>query len=373
MQELIFEIINNLPTECVYVTFQSEMLRTRIRCYSNLCNRSILQFAEVMNKAFACNNVSVYNIEAYIIEDELLFSRTVERLNLMDSVDTEVVERFNEKMVSTSVLKRSEDGNYYLMQCYEYFLYIFDKCNRRCYMIVKNNKKAITMVNILLLTPYLMYGDLFAVHGGLVNKGDRNVLISNSSLGGKTTFAILFASNGWNIITEETTYITRRGAILPYNIRNYFNIRLGTYLTFRDYFLEKNVVNEAFLKMADLDEDQWFAYGKQSQMALDFDILGTYLSNPHMYISHFLKVSINKNQQLDIQACLPKESVDSFMDLSLGPTVMLFEELLDFVICDQGQRRKDLEKIFNSTHNYLLHSGFDYKKQFKVIVEQVGL
>ena len=114
-------------------------------------------------------------------------------------------------------------------------------------MLIKPNKKSLTMVNILLLTPYLMYGNLYAVHGGLVNKNNYNILINNSSLGGKTTFALLFATHGWNIITEETTYINSEGSILPYNIRNYFNIRAGTYLAFKDFFLNKNIIHDDFL------------------------------------------------------------------------------------------------------------------------------
>ena len=118
---------------------------------------------------------------------------------------------FNVATANTSYAKCTQDYNYYLMKCYDYFIYVFDKKNKRCFMLIKNNKKALTMINILILTPYLMYGELFAVHGGLVNKDDKNILINNSSLGGKTTFAILFASNKWDIITEETTYITNSG------------------------------------------------------------------------------------------------------------------------------------------------------------------
>lgn len=373
MRCIIEEIKNLLSDNCFETVLISHQLRTCIKCYTNLCCSQIVDFSKVLNKTFECNEIPENKLDAHILEDDALFSRVLCKLEDTTLTQTKAVKKFNESTVSTSLARCSEDGNYYIMRCYDYFIYIFDKINRQCYMIVKNNNKAITMINILLLTPYLMYGELFAVHGGLVSKGDKNILISNSSLGGKTTFAILFATHDWNIVTEETTYITKKGVILPYNIRNYFNIRVGTYLAFKDYFVSRNVIDEKFLMMEQLDNNQLFDYGKESQLSVDFSILGKSMNVENRYISHFLKVSIQKNRNLDIKRCSPLDSVNAFLELSLAPTVLLFEELLDYRITDKDHRKKELEIIFEHTDSFMLTSGLDYKVQFENILKNMEI
>ena len=136
-------------------------------------------------------------LDAYIINDDDIYIKVLNYMSNSSLILTKGLNDFNVATANTSYAKCTQDYNYYLMKCYDYFIYVFDKKNKRCFMIIKNNKKALTMINILILTPYLMYGELFAVHGGLVNKDDKNILINNSSLGGKTTFAILFANNNY--------------------------------------------------------------------------------------------------------------------------------------------------------------------------------
>ena len=373
MRRIIEEIKNLLSDNCFEAVLISHQLRTCIKCYTSLYCSQMAEFSEVLNKTFECNEIPENKLETYILEDDSLFSKVFGKLEDTTLTQTNAVKKFNESTVSTSLARCSEDRNYYIMRCYDYFIYIFDKINRQCYMIIKNNNKAITMINILLFSPYLMYGELFAVHGGLVSKGDKNILISNSSLGGKTTFAILFAAHDWNIVTEETTYITKKGVILPYNVRNYFNIRVGTYLAFKDYFASRNVINEKFLKMEHLDNNQLFDYGKESQLSVDFAILGKNMNVENRYISHFLKVSIQKNQDMDIKRCSPLGSVNAFLELSLAPTVLLFEELLDYKITDKDYRKKELEIIFEHIDSFMLTSGLDYKVEFNNILKNMEI
>ena len=224
MKELIHEIENSLGNIKCKTTLYNNSLNTKIRCYSDFCSKDVVDFSNAFNCLFKNKKSSNNLIDVLINENDTLFDNVLDMLNNSgDFIETDKIKKFNEATITTSIAKCTKDKNIYILKCYDYFIYIFDKKEKKCYILVKNNKKAITMINILLLTPYLMYGELFAVHGGLVNRDNTNLLINNSSLGGKTTFAILFATHNWNIITEETTYITSNGIVLPYNIRNYFN------------------------------------------------------------------------------------------------------------------------------------------------------
>lgn len=358
---------NNNITE-----LKNNKLNTKIICYSDLCKDKILEFSNVFNNLFK-NNSSDNKIVAKIIQDNDLFSMASSYLNEEDLIETKVIKDFNLATITTSLAKCTKDKNFYILRCYEYFIYIFDKNNKNCYMIIKNNKKAITMVNILLLTPYLMYGELYAIHGGLVSNGKENILINNSSLGGKTTFALLFALNNWDIITEETTYITKDGIIFPYNIRNYFNIRVGTYLTFKDYFIKKGIINEQFLKMEGQSNQELFAYGKENQFSIDFDKIGKIIELKKMKITHSLKVSIENRNNIDITKCSSLENVKSFLELSLAPTVLLFKELFDYYQIDKNNRFNELTNIFINTQSFILKSNFDYKNNYKFIINKINI
>lgn len=367
MKNLIVELEKEILNINEKITFKNNKLDTHVYTTKNNYYEDLTNFSNAFNKLF--NNSNDSNIlNCYIINNEKLFSKALYYLDVDSLVSTEGIDKFNEATFNTSYARCTKDYNYYIMKCYEYFIYIFDKNNKRCFMLIRNNKKALTMINILILTPYLMYGELFAVHGGLINRNNTNVLINNSSLGGKTTFAILFASNGWNIITEETTYIKNTGEILPYNIRNYFNIRVGTYLNFEDYFKNKGIIIDNFLQMKEKSDLELFDIGKKNQESIDFIKLGTFKELKNNYISFSLKVAIKKDQKFTINQCSSVENINSFLELSLAPTVLLFKELLNYNNIDKSARKNQLEKIFNNTKSYRIDSGFYYKQHFNEIV-----
>ncbi len=372
MNNLIIEIDNNLGKICSTETLFNEQLNTTIISYSKLYSKSLSSFSRAFNSLFEDNNKCNNCIEAVVIENIKLFNMAESIFN-NDNFYTKTLgtEEFNKATVTTSLAKCSKDKRFYIMKCYDYFIYIFDRLNKKCYMLIKNNKKSLTMVNILLLTPYLMYGELFAIHGGLVNKDNNNILINNASLGGKTTMALLFASKGWNIITEETTYINAEGIILPYNIRNYFNIRLGTYLALENFFRNRGIINEEFLSLKDKTDEERFDYGKQSQFSIDFDALGTNLNNNNSKITHFLKVSINKNKNFSMKECDCFDNVKAFLDLSLAPTVLLFQDILNYKVVNKDMRINILKKICLNARCYTLDTSFDYIKYYDYIIEQL--
>lgn len=367
MKKLIIDLENEIRNNNKKIILKNCKLNTNIYTTQNNYFDDLINFSNAFNKLFnSFNDSNILN--CYIISNDTLFLNALNCLNKDSLISSKGLNSFNEATFNTSLAKCSKDLNYYIIKCYEYFIYIFDKNKKRCFMLIKNDKKVLTMINILLLTPYLMYGELFAVHGGLVNKGNKNVLINNSSLGGKTTFAILFASNGWAIITEETTYIKNTGEILPYNIRNYFNIRVGTYLNFEDYFKSKKIIIDKFLTMRGKSSKELFEKGKIGQESIDFSSIGTFKELSEKYISYSLKVSIQKDKNFSIIKCSSIENVNSFLELSLAPTVLLFKELLNYDKIDSYSRRIKLEKIFDNTKSYKIDSDFTYKEHFDEIL-----
>lgn len=371
MNDILKEIVQYNDKNEININLKNSKLFTHIKCYSTICKTKLIEFSNSFNKLFEANHNSENILNATIIENEVLFERVNIFFNNSPLEETDSIKKFNIATITTSKAKCTEDNRFYILKCYDYFIYIFDKKKKSCYMIIKNNIKAITMVNILLLTPYLMYGELYAVHGGLVSNGTYNILINNSSLGGKTTFALLFASNNWNIITEETTYITKNGNILPYNIRNYFNIRVGTYLTFKDYFIKKGILNNEFLKMKNKTNEELFDYGKKNQFSIDFDKIGQNIKFTKMKITHSIKVSIEKRNDIQITKCSPTENVNAFLELSLAPTVLLFQELLNYNEINKEKRQEELNNIFKNTKSFILKSNFNYKEKFAYIIKNI--
>lgn len=372
MQTIIKEIEKNIKLSNKKIEFRNNKLNTIIHTSENIFYDDLKNFSKAFNELFKSNKNNIIKLNAYIINNDNLYSKVLQFMNDKSLVLTKGIIDFNKATIATSCAKCTQDFNYYIIKCYEYFIYVFDKREKRCFMLIKNNKKALTMINILILTPYLMYGEMFAVHGGLVNKNDKNILINNSSLGGKTTFAILFACNNWDIITEETTYITNDGKILPFNIRNYFNIRVGTYLNFYDYFKSKKILIDEFINMKDKTLIELYEAGKKNQQSIDFDKIGKFKNLKSEYITISLKVSIQKDKQFTIDTCSPIENVNSFLELSLAPTVLLFKEILDYNNkIDIDSREKQLKKIFNNTKSYKIISGFDYKEHFNEIIDKL--
>lgn len=366
MIELINQIEKIIMNFKVKYTLKSYELTTNILKDTTKFDNELNDFSIAFNNLFT-GGFSKNTINNYIIENDYLFNLADITLNNDDLVTTKALDDFNSATHTTSKAKCDANKNYYIMKCYEYFIYIFDKNNKKSFMLIKDDRKVLTMINILLLTPYLMYGELFAVHGGLVNKDNKNVLINNASLGGKTTFALLFASNGWDIITEETTYITTNGEILPFNIRNYFNIRVGTYLNFLDFFKSKGIIFNDFINMKHLSSNELYNHGKEGQKSIDFEKIGVFKSLEYKYITNSLKVSISKDDSFQITDCSILENVNAFLQLSLAPTVLLFTELLNYHDINKKLREEQLRNIFSKISSYQINSGFDYKEHFKDI------
>lgn len=385
--------MNNLKTELVEVfshslktvtsdsahtlhNLISDNLITNISCNYKLCSTHLSDFSNTFNTLLNSKSGSNYSIiKAFILEDEKIFQK-IESIFLHEGWSSNpVVDKFNLATHNTSYAKCTIDGLFYIIKCYDHFWYMYNTESSQCLMVVRNEKKALTMINILLLTPYLASGDLYAVHGGLVSDGKNNILISNSSLGGKTTFALLFLENGWQIITEENTYITKYGQILNYNIRNYFNIRVGTFLEFQDLFVKAGIINNVFLNMAQMHKNELFEFGKKEQMSIYFDVLcknRVVLINDH--ITHVINVSLERNKpDIIIKKNNPASVVDSFLEISSAPTVLLFKDLMVINNHHEENDKEELIKIFKNIKSYSVSSGLDYKKNFDILIQQIKL
>jgi|GEM_PF-2325217 len=358
-------------------TLISNNLITSILCSYGVCSDHLHKFNQTFNKLLNTpNKNNQTHIKVFILENKTVFQKIESIFLRLDWSTSPQVDQFNLATHNTSKSKCTADNKFYIIKCYDHFFYLYNTKSNECLMVVKNEKKVLTMINVLLLTPYLLYGDLYAVHGGLVSDGKNNVLLCNTSLGGKTTFAILFLSNGWQIITEETTYITKHGKILNYNIRNYFNIRIGTYLEFKDFFTKAGIINHSFLSKTHLNKKELFEFGKKEQLTIDFDILSKNICNMTTnQITHILKVSIKNNKSgIDIEKNNPTDSVTKFLELSLAPTVMLFKSLIKVNNkINRKQRKKELTQIFKNTKNYSVSSGFDYRKNFNFLTRKIGI
>lgn len=353
----------------------TDSLLTSIICNHGLCSDNLTRFAPVFNASLKASRDGSNVIEAFITKSRDVFHQVESLFQRHEWSTNERIRDFNVATSSTSMAKCTVDGKFYIIKCYDHFYYLYETGTNRCLMVTTDERKALTMVSILLLTPYLLHGDLYAVHGGLVSNGEHNLLISSSSLGGKTTLALLFLANGWRIITEESTYITRHGEPLKFNIRNYFNIRVGTYLEFRDFFVSAGIVSDSFLAMADTARDELFEIGKKGQISIDFDALCRNGSTAAAdRITHVLEISLDKTQSgMSVQESEPARTVDRFLEVSLAPTVMLFKDLANMPHLDGEQRRKELTRILSDVKSYSVTSGFDYRKHFDFLLDQLGL
>lgn len=370
--------LNTITNDSGYTLHRliSDNLITTITCSYGLCSDYLTEFSQAFNTLLmAKHKKGRNNIRAFILENSDVF-RKIDSifLHLEWSANPRIC-KFNIATHNTSAAKCTSDDKFYIIKCYDYFYYIYNTESNQCLMVIKNEKKALTMINILLLTPYLLYGDMFAVHGGLVSDGKNNILLRSSSLGGKTTFALLFLENGWQIITEEITYITKHGEVFNYNIRNYFNIRVGTYLEFIDFFERLGIINDTFLNMIHTDKKELFELGKKEQMSIDFDTLSESKNNITTdRITHVLKVSIEKNKSgMLIKKSSSTENVNKFLELSLAPTVMLFKDLTNIVNVKRNKRKEKLIQIFKNVKSYSVSTGLDYRKNFNLLVQKIRL
>jgi len=352
----------------------SDNLLTSIVCNYGLCSDNLQKLSSVFNASLKASQNGSTVIEAFITARSDVFEKIEALFQRREWSTNDRVEEFNVATRTTSSAKCTGDGRIYIIKCYDHFYYLYDTDANRCLMVTTGDKKAITMVNILLLAPYLLHGDLYAVHGGLVSDGRSGVLISSSSLGGKTTLALLFLENGWQIVTEETTYITKQGRPLNYNIRNYFNIRAGTYLEFQHFFARAGIVNGSFLAMANTPRNDLFELGKKGQMSIDFESLSQAGRNaaPER-ITHVLEIALDKNRSgMVVEKRDSLRNVDRFLEVSLAPTVMLFQRLTNMTSLNANERAAEVARIFADVQSYSVTSGFDYRRNFAVLLEQIS-
>jgi hypothetical protein len=378
----VYQIFNNgiksAKSDANHVLYglSSDNLLTKIFCSNKLCFDNLKKLSSKFNKLFSnfASNSNKKVIEVFLMEEnfypyiELLFNHSGW------SISSNVRE-FNKAVSSTSYAKCTPDDKFYIIKCYDYFYYLYNKETNQCLITIKNEKRALSMVNILLLVPYLAYGDLYAIHGGIVGNGRNNILITSFSLSGKTTFSLLFLEHNWRIITEETTYITKLGELLDYPIRNYFNIRIGTYLEFKNLFIKRGIINKEFLSMSKRNKKDLFDLGKTRQISIDFDILCKNKSKLNKkQITHVLDVCLRKGiKGMIIKKIKLTEIINKFLEISKAPTTMLFRNLMNINNIEIRKARKNLEKILQNVQCYSVISDLNYRKNFNYLLNKIGI
>ena len=133
MENLINLINKKITNITNTITFKNKNLSTIVYNTSNLFIDDLKNFANAFNSLFKgdCkNNI----LKTYIIHDDIIFEESKKILCSNTLIETDGIIDFNNATINTSQAKCSTDYNYYIMRCYEYFIYIFDKKNKKCFM-----------------------------------------------------------------------------------------------------------------------------------------------------------------------------------------------------------------------------------------------
>ncbi|GBD34706.1 hypothetical protein HRbin35_00447 [bacterium HR35] len=366
---------------CSSFALKGSDLKTDIVCNHSLYFDSLKKLCSVFNNLFKKSNNKSDNfnevIKIFITNNKDIFREVKYLFQNSAWLTNYEVEKFNKATYKTSKAKCTNDEKFYIIKCYEYLYCIYNTESNYSLIVTSNEKKAITMINILLLIPYLACGDLYAIHGGLVSNGKYNILITGPSLSGKTTFSLLFLENNWQIVTEETTYITKFGKILDYNVRNYFNIRIGTYFEFKDFLNRCGIIiKNSFLDSLIKSKKQLFQLGKKKQISIYFENLCKERNNViRKTITHVLDVSLKKNAtEMAIKKINPVKIVNRFLEISFAPTTELFRKLIKFnKFKEEANMKRELNRLFRNVKCYSVISGLDYKKNFNFLLNAINL
>ena len=173
----IYKLLDNFQSQKVLL--KNDKLTTIIQNFYAGYSNDLTDLSKAFNIISNDNSNNNY-LNTVIIQDNNTFEELNNFMLSAKLCNTDFTNKFNSATKSSSIIKCSVDHNFYIMKCYDYFFYLFNKQTKESIMLVTDNYKAKAMINILLLTPYVMMGELNVIHGGLVNKKDKNVLISNS-------------------------------------------------------------------------------------------------------------------------------------------------------------------------------------------------
>ena len=139
--------------------------------------------------------------------------------------------------------------------------------------------------------------------------------------------------------------------------------------------MKAGITNDFFLSMAHLDKNELFELAKKEQMLIYFDVLSKDKVNlAHDQITHALKVSLDKNKfSITIEGSSLEEIVEGFLEISFAPTVTLFKDLLKINNVVKEKRKDGLMQIFRTVKSYSVISGFDYRKNFDFLIQEIKL
>lgn len=279
------------------------------------------------------------------------------------------VEEYNRIVNSKSDARISVDKKYIIMRFISGLFFIVNRITFECLIYVCDNIEAISMLNLLVVSPFVFVGELYVAHAGLVTNGERYILLYNDSLGGKTSFGFLFLSNGWDIVAEDVVYFDNRGHIVDFLFRKYFHVRVGTEVYFSKLFKTKQ--KKCFDKRS---KKELFELGKEKQSSIPYTDLCVrkYFSKENA-ITDVIMVNIDKDKKENYIVGFSNEIlINKIVEICNMPTITVFKKMFPKLEkISMEQQRNELVKCMKNVKSYKVDVGLEYKDFFDEILEWI--
>ena len=242
------------------------------------------------------------------------------------------------------------------------------------YQLVENDTFE-SMLKYFIITPFVFLKELIAVHGGIINFRGKNCLITNLGNTGKTSFTLLFWSNGATVISEDMSYLNKNGDILCVPIRNYFNLRIGTLNAFRSYFKQQYFDMEISRSSEEsiIDSSILFKKGRQGQIRINI--------NQICEKDKVTKIeSNNKIDKVIIPDLCEEQRGFAVSDISSSKILEMIKSDIGYVTIEWFKyfiERTDenddvfIYSIFEKVPSYQVKTDLNYISNFENIIEEL--
>ena len=126
----MYELIDEIEKTSIDIKEEAKLLNpkmnTIIKCCSNLYCTELKNFVQSFNFLFTKESAN-NSIEIIINDNVFLFEKAMNIINLECFTETAAIKKFNTATITTSFAKCTIDKMIYIIKCYDYFIYIFNK------------------------------------------------------------------------------------------------------------------------------------------------------------------------------------------------------------------------------------------------------
>ena len=312
----------------------------------------------------------------YIIGDDEIRKRISAELDFSEYrlPQAKDLQTFNSDVFENAECRVNATNDIYVINYYKSLYWIANRKTNQSVIVKKSDNLFFSVAAGVVLCPLVYTGDYNIIHSGLVGDGDRNILVFNGSNKGKTSFELLFHSNGWNILSDDVVYFDMNGNALPLSIRDYLHIRIGTLIKFSDIFSGVDNIIESYKHHT---EEQLYEIGKRNQLTISLNSLkgrrddrgcGTFC------ITHAMMVEISTNYcGVEVNDLDMDTIINAAMDMSCCSTVSLFSHIANLVSLEPKTRRERLTQAFENTNKYFVTAGIDYRDCFGDILKKLKI